>query len=46
MLHHQGNIQLLAQGLAMRHETIGRGLQTMVHMHRPHLPWPALRTGQ
>jgi hypothetical protein len=42
----QRHVQLLAQVTAMRFKSIGRVLQAVVDVHRPHLPWPPLGTRQ
>jgi hypothetical protein len=44
--HSQRHVQLLAQVTAMGFKTIGGGLQAVVDVHRPHLPWPTLGTCQ
>jgi len=41
-LHHQRHLQLRAQLAAKGFKVVGRALQAMVHMHRPHLAGPAL----
>ena len=46
MLHHQGHVQLIAKLLAVACKQVGGALQTVVHMHRPHLPGPLLDAGQ
>jgi hypothetical protein len=43
--HHQGHLPLLTQGAAMCFKQIGCILQTMVNVHSPHLPRPALNAG-
>jgi hypothetical protein len=43
--HHQGHLPLLTQGAAVRFKQIGSILQTMVNVHSPHLPRPALNAG-
>ena len=44
--HAQGHIPLLTDLLAVALEVVGCRLQSMVNVHRPHLPRPALGTGQ
>jgi hypothetical protein len=46
VLHRQRNGQFITQFLAARCKPIGRALQAMVHMDRPHLPRPLLGTRQ
>jgi len=45
MLHRQRHLKALTEFAAKRFKFVGRSLQAMVNMDRPHLAWPTFCTG-